>query len=86
MNPPAGANFYPFFTTSRLSLVGCVWQLGGANIPGTKDTFGGNSTAEFGPLLQSVYPGPGGQPITRYNNFRQVLSNNPCTVFGNLGQ
>jgi len=51
--------------------------LGGANIPGTTQTFGGNSTAEFGPLLPLVYPGAAG-PVTRFNNFRQVLAHNPC--------
>ena len=55
----------------------CVWQLGGANIPGATNTFGGNSTAEFGPLLLLAYPVPGGVS-TRYNNFRNVLSSNPC--------
>jgi hypothetical protein len=57
---------------------GCVWQFGGTFIKGTTNTFGGNSTAEFGPLLQSVYPGPGFTPILRYNNYRSVLSANPC--------
>ncbi len=76
VNPPPGAQFYPFFTT-RGAGPGCRWQLGGANIPGTTNTFGGNSTAAFGPLLTSVYPGVGG-PVTRINNFRRVLDHNPC--------
>jgi hypothetical protein len=76
VNPAAGANFYPIFTT-RNSDAGCTWQLGGANIPGTKNTFGGTSTAEYGELLQLAYPAPGG-PTLRFNDFRQVLSNNPC--------
>ena len=79
VNPPVGASFYPIFTT-RMSDEGggCVWQLGGANIPGTKQTFGGTSTAEYGQLLQLVYPGAGNTPIFRYNNFRTVLTGNPC--------
>jgi hypothetical protein len=76
VNPPNGANFYPLFTTGT-SGSSCVWQLGGANIPGTTNTFGGNSTTEFGPLLSSAYPGPGGA-FSRFNNFRNVLSTNPC--------
>lgn len=76
VNPPAGANFYPFFSTNSAGGQ-CVWQEGGANIPGTTNTFGGNSTAEFGPLLLLVYPGPAG-PFNRYNNFRNVLASNPC--------
>ena len=78
VNPPPGANFYPFFTTRNNDSVGCFWQLGGANIPGTKNTFGGTSTSAFGPLLFLDYPGPGFTPIHRTNDFRRVLSNNPC--------
>ena len=76
VNPPVGSNFYPFFTTGNDGS-GCAWQLGGAHIPGTTNTFGGGSTAEFGPLLQLAYPGPAGA-ILRYNNFRNVLGSNPC--------
>jgi len=79
VNPPTGANFYPFFRM-RGGEEGCTWQLGGANIPGTKNTFGGSSTAEFGPLLQLAYPAatPPGSVTVRYNNFRQILLTNPC--------
>jgi hypothetical protein len=84
VNPPAGANFYPFFST-RGGKDECTWQLGGANIPGTQNTFGGNSTAEFGPLLQLAYPTntPPGSVTVRYNNFRQVLSN-ACPSSGTI--
>ena len=79
VNPPPGAAFYPFFTTHQsLGGVACNWQEGGAHIPGTANTFGGSSTTAFGALLTSTYPGPGFQPIQRINNFRQVLSSNPC--------
>jgi hypothetical protein len=53
-------------------------QLGGTHIPGTRQTFGGTSTAEYGPLLFRDYPGPGFTPIHRTNDLRQVLPNNPC--------
>jgi hypothetical protein len=83
VNPPPGANFYPIFSTRNSDSVGCFWQEGGANIPGTKNTFGGNSTAEFGPLLFLDYPGgPGFTPIHRTNDFRRVLNNNPCRAGG----
>jgi hypothetical protein len=77
VNPPPGAGFYPIFSTLGFEGL-CAWQLGGASILGTSNTFGGTSTAEYGPLLQSAYPGPGGTPFFRYNNFRQVLAGNPC--------
>ena len=78
VNPPPGSNFYPFFTTRADGSVGCYWQLGGANIPGTTNTFGGNSTAAFGPLLFLDYPVAGFTPSHRTNDFRNVLSSNPC--------
>jgi hypothetical protein len=81
VNPPPGANFYPMFTTTRVGGV-CLWQEGGAHIPGTTNTFGGSSTTEFGGLLTSVYPGLNDQPRFVINDFRQVLPNNPCTTFG----
>ena len=76
-NPPPGAQFYPIYTTGKHGN-DCFWQFGGTHLPGTQNTFGGNSTAEFGPLLQSVYPGNGFVPLFRYNNFRQILDSNPC--------
>ncbi len=83
VNPPVGANFYPFYSitggTSK-----CTWQLGGGNIPGTTNAFGGSSKAEYGPLLPLFYPAANGQPTFRYNDFRRVLSNNPCTSSGDI--
>jgi hypothetical protein len=76
VNPPVGASFYPIFTT-RGGNGACMWQEGGANLPGTQNTFGGTSTAEYGPLLLLTYPTATGS-LTRYNDFRQVLPNNPC--------
>jgi hypothetical protein len=54
-----------------------VWQLGGPNIPGTTNTFGGNSAAEYGPLLALFYPASNGQPEYIYEDFRNVVAN-PC--------
>jgi len=76
VNPAVGADFYPIYTT-RGTEGGCQWQLGGAKLPGTTHTFGGTSTAEYGPLLILAYPGTNGLPSFRSNDFRQVISN-PC--------
>jgi hypothetical protein len=81
VNPPVGANFYPFYSV-RGGSSKCTWQLGGASIPGTTNSFGGSSTTEFGSLLLSAYPAANGQPTLRYNNFRNVLSSNPCPSSG----
>ena len=73
------ANFYPFYTTGS-AFGACYWQLGGAYIPGTTNTFGSN--AEYGSLLSLTYTATGGGSLHRFNDFRQVLSNNPCPVGG----
>ncbi len=65
VNPPNGATFYPIFTT-RGPHNECLWQEGGANIPGTTRTFGGNSHTEYGALLKLVYADsvlPGSSPV-----------------------
>ena len=79
MNPPIGAKFYPFYSTRNANGT-CTWQEGGDFIPGTTNDFGGSSTAEYGPLLQTVYPGPGFTTILRYNNFNSGNVPNPCPV------
>ncbi|HEX9031152.1 MAG TPA: hypothetical protein VF834_04865 [Streptosporangiaceae bacterium] len=79
VNPPVGANFYPFFSTAAVHGQ-CLWQLGGPFIPRTMNRFGGSSATEFGPLLPLAYPAANGQPTFRYNDFRNVLGYNPCPV------
>jgi hypothetical protein len=78
VNPPKGAEFYPIYSTFFPQKDRCWWQLGGAHIPGTNDTFGGTSIAEYGPLLTLAYPAPNGAPSLRFNDFRNVLTSNPC--------
>jgi len=83
VNPPPGSNFYPIYTTGTStgnpSANGhCIWQFGGPFLKGTTNTFGGNSAAEYGPLLFSFYPNPNPAIRLRTNNFRQILSSNPC--------
>jgi hypothetical protein len=80
VNPPNGAQFYPFYSTTNLN-GSCVWQEGGPFIPGTTNDFGGSSTTEYGGLLTTVYPaaGPNGPTtITRINNFNSGDLRNPC--------
>lgn len=85
VDPPAGADFYPFFSTTETQ-GGCRWQLGGDYLPGTVQDFGGSAHAEYGGLLASTYPGgPGGLPTVRYNNFRRILSENPCPAARSSG-
>ena len=77
VNPPNGAQFYPFFTTGQTHGA-CTWQEGGNFIPGTTHHFGGSSTAEFGGLLQTVYPEAGFKTKTLINNFNSGDRSNPC--------
>lgn len=78
VNPPPGAQFYPIYSTQRGDEdQRCQWQIGGAFIPGTTNTFGGNSNAEYGPILDQVVPRPTGG-AHRFFNFRRILNNNPC--------
>ena len=79
VNPPDGAQFYPFFTTT-IAHGTCTWQEGGNFIPGTIMHFGGSSTTEFGPLLKTVYPVAGNTTEEFYNNFNSGNLANPCPV------
>jgi hypothetical protein len=90
-NPPAGTRFYPIYSTTRRHGDGdrdgegvCSWQLGGPDIPGTGNNFGGTAINEYGGELFVLYPGPAdathpnGTTITEVTDFRRVLPNNPC--------
>jgi hypothetical protein len=92
-NPPVGATFYPFFTTGAAPggggdaamgdddghTRGCIWREGGALLPNTLPGNFTNSHDEYGGLLQLVYPGgPGFTPVFRFNDYRRVVSTNPC--------
>jgi hypothetical protein len=68
------AVFYPFFSITNHD-GDCVWQIGN-HIPGSLNDFHQNQ--QYGTLLNVTYTGPGGMPITRYNDFRQIFANNPC--------
>jgi hypothetical protein len=77
VNPPAGAQFYPFYSTTFRHGV-CTWQEGGRFIPGTVNKFGGSSTAEYGPLLRTLYPEAGFTTAVLINNFNSGDMKNPC--------
>jgi hypothetical protein len=79
VNPPPGAQFYPFYSTTNRSY-GCTWQEGGKYLPGTTNDFGGSSTTEFGPLLKTVYPTTGFKTVELIDNFNSGNMPNPCRV------
>jgi hypothetical protein len=73
-NPPQGAQFYPIYSAAQAGPVSCVWHFGDTQITGTTNLFGGDSTAEYGPLLETFFPGLG----FRFENYQNALDNNPC--------
>ena len=77
VNPPNGAAFYPFFSTT-FRQGECTWQEGGKYIPGTVNDFGGSSTAEFGPLLQVTFPVAGFTTVSQFEDFNSGNLRNPC--------
>jgi hypothetical protein len=84
VNPPTGAAFYPFYSTTNANGT-CTWQEGGNFIPGTTNNFGGSSTSEYGPLLATVFPAAsatGPTTVTRFDNFNSGDMRNPCPVKG----
>jgi hypothetical protein len=79
VNPPNGAQFYPFFTTGIHDGL-CSWQEGGNNIPGTINHFGGSSTAEYGGLLRVVFPAPRFTTVNPFEDFNSGDQANPCQI------
>jgi len=85
VNPPltddgAPASFYPFYSAASGYGAACAWAFGN-DIPGhTVTDFGKN--AQYGPLLRLTYLVFGGLGATtsRFNDFRNILSSNPCTA------
>jgi hypothetical protein len=75
VKPPPQSRFYPFFSTINVS-GRCYWQEGGPYLKHIS-TFGG--IRQYGKLLVNDYPtSPPGTVTTRYNDFRQILGQNPC--------
>jgi hypothetical protein len=76
--PPAGVAFYPMYTAGTAATGGCEWREGGPAIPNAIKKFGGTPTKFWGKVTQSFYPvGPHDTGIF-YENFDNVLPNNPC--------
>ena len=69
------ATFYPYYTSGH-ALGGCAWTIG-QNYPGfsTRDY---GKLAQYGSLLKVTYPEPGGATSSSYNDFQNILPNNPC--------
>ncbi|MBO0869805.1 MAG: hypothetical protein J2P15_14695, partial [Micromonosporaceae bacterium] len=71
------ADFYPFFTTNGKSN-GCEWVYGN-DVPGlSKVDFGGVNQYGSQLSLQYLVFGGGGATQNSINNYRQILSGNPC--------
>jgi hypothetical protein len=70
------AVFYPFFSIGQFDNQ-CNWMLGN-HIPGSRNDFGQNN--QYGQLLTLTYTlfGGGGAPFSLIEDFRQILSSNPC--------
>ena len=89
VNPPLGPNgpaFYPLYTTTTRADGSCMWQQGGANIPGTADT-----SEERRPLSTAAFccrtiRRPGFTITQRYNNFQNDVFGNPCPAPGATGR
>jgi hypothetical protein len=73
-NPPQGAAFYPIYSTAGAEGVVCLWHFGDTQIADTTDLFGGDSTIEYGSLLDTFFPTLGFQ----FDNYRNIVEDNPC--------
>jgi hypothetical protein len=69
------AAFYPFFSIKNQTNGPCLWMFG-SHIPGASNDFGQNT--QYGQLVNLTYTGTGGHPITLWEDFRNILSHNPC--------
>jgi hypothetical protein len=78
VDPPNGASLYPTFSTFNGPDHMCLWEEGGGNFSNATNNFGGTPSAEYGGLVLLNYPAAGFKITQRYNDFRNILSNNPC--------
>ncbi|HZR39886.1 MAG TPA: hypothetical protein VFB12_07210 [Ktedonobacteraceae bacterium] len=69
------AAFYPFFSIQNVQNQGCSWRFGN-HMPDSINDFGQNG--QYNMLLPLAYTGPEGKPFTVFNDFRRILSTNPC--------
>ena len=82
--PPNGATFYPTFSTFAGPDNSCLWEEGGDSFANATNNFGG-LPAEWGDLLLLNYPAAGFTITQRYNDFRNILDNNPCLASAHGG-
>lgn len=85
VNPPPGADFYPIYSTTGTT--GCGWREGGIHMPGTTNSFGGTSTAEYGPSSRSstrTSRVPGDGAVLR--GFSQHLAEQPMPEHRQLAE
>jgi hypothetical protein len=69
------AAFYPWYSTVN-AFGGCAFTVG-QNVPGVSiNDFGAN--AQYGKLLKVTYPEKGGTTVSVFEDFQQILPNNPC--------
>jgi hypothetical protein len=68
------AAFYPFYSITQFRQ-DCVWQIGN-HIPGSKNDF--NQYNQYGQLIIVTYTGVGGAPVSHFEDYRQILSQNYC--------
>jgi len=69
------AAFYPFYTTSSTD-TGCMWSMGNDGIPNMISDFGKNQ--QYGSLLSQNYTTVGGGSQAFYQDFQNILPQNPC--------
>lgn len=74
------AVFYPFYSIANQN-GSCIWQFGN-QIPGSTNDFGQNN--QDGQILALTYTAfdGGGAPETLYEDYRGILSKNPCPANG----
>lgn len=74
------ASFYPFYSIDQHHGE-CTWLIGN-DIPGqTTNDFGGDSQYGSQLFLNYLVFGGGGATFSQTDNYRQILSNNPCPAF-----
>ncbi len=69
------ANFYPWYSSGQ-ALGGCAFTIG-QHVPGfsTNDY---HRNSQYGGILKVKYPALGGGTVYHYNDFQNILPNNPC--------
>ena len=76
--PPKGSAFYPMYTSGHAAGGGCEWREGGPAVPNAINTFGGTPAKFWGKATASFYPISETATGTFYENFTNVLKNDPC--------